>query len=51
MASEQEIIYKITYFLRGKEKRRRFDTLEAANKVAQAIYEATGVVVGIEREG
>jgi hypothetical protein len=32
----------------GRQRVEKFETLEAANKVAQAIFAATGIVVGIE---
>lgn len=43
-------MYKITYFNRNKGKavEAHFETMEAATKAANEIFQATGIVVGIE---
>ncbi len=40
--------YKITIYRNGKTRVVRYATLDAAKQVAQEIFAATGIVVGIE---
>lgn len=41
-------MFKITYTSKGRARVARFATLEAAKKCAEAIFAATGIIVGIE---
>ena len=42
--------YNITYYVRGKTKVAKYATLEKAKEVAKQIFQACGVVVGIEAQ-
>lgn len=42
-------MYRITIYLRGGKRVRKFATLDDAKKTAQDVFAATGIVVAIER--
>lgn len=49
VTTEESEMYRITIYLRGGKRVRKFATLDDAKKTAQDVFAATGIVVAIER--